>query len=1051
MEIILLLLVVVGVLFLLPIAAIIKASNTSQRVARLVERVQDLEHSRQRLAESLRRAEQDLAELQARVAIAAIAAEARAERAAPSAPVVTEPPPPARPFTEPALLAERSREASPVEPAKVLVAVPFGAVMAPPPAANALPPARVPSDAPPDDAPPPDAPAAEASPAAAPRSPQTQTSPPLPPTPKAAPAAPPSFDWERWVGVRGAAVLGGVVLALAAISFFRYAVDQGLLPPPVRVAIGALLGVSCLLAGERLRPRYEVTANALCGGGLVILYAAFWAARVLYELIGMEVAFGLMALTTAAGCLLAVRYGSLVIAVLGLLGGFATPLLLSTGSDRPIGLFGYILLLDTGFILAARRRGWSLLMSLALGCTLLIEGLWVVTRMGPERTWLGMAVVALFSVVFVLAGARPPTDQRGAWLRNQVAALVLPFGFALYFASQAQGVPLTPMALLSGLLAFGAGWLARREPTLAWLPKSAAIASVTVVGVWLWGAALTRRECWEVALASSGLSAVFQLRSELDGGEAIARRPAAIAALGFFSLLIWTAAVGNGPAELWPWLTAWTISSALLTLASRFEGQATLVVAASALSATGMAAFGATHQLDAELLGMPALVAIELAVALAWSALSLARRLRVDHVAAVVFPALILLALSLPQHLSWASTPSLSLGVAWALGALALFAATRCADGRVIAAAALPLAFAQHARVVGVPFDAEAARQVFGLLAGTALFVSAWPLAVHGRVPQPRWAFYTSALAGPLWFLPLRHSYVRAFGTDTIGILPVALGALSIAILWYARRVASLTPDVRRSALAWYAAVALGFISVAVPLQLDLQWITIGWALESAAVLYLFRRLDHAGLKWLGLGLAFVVTVRLVVNPSVLGYHERGELPFLNWLLYTYWVPAVALSSGHLSLRDLEVQRQRRWEQELCKGAPAGALGLGLAVVAILFVWLNLSIFDAFGEGSALVVDFERRPTRDLVLSLSWAAYAGVLLGLGMAKSSRALRWLSLVLFILTIGKVFLYDLGNLEDLYQVLSLLGLAVSLITVSLAYQRFVFGKVASERAA
>ena len=59
-----------------------------------------------------------------------------------------------------------------------------------------------------------------------------------------------------------------------------------------------------------------------------------------------------------------------------------------------------------------------------------------------------------------------------------------------------------------------------------------------------------------------------------------------------------------------------------------------------------------------------------------------------------------------------------------------------------------------------------------------------------------------------------------------------------------------------------------------------------------------------------------------------------------------------------------------------------------------------------------------------------------------MAKDSSGLRWISLGFLVLTIGKVFLYDLGQLRDLYRVASLVGLAVSLIAVSLAYQRFVF---------
>jgi uncharacterized membrane protein len=59
-----------------------------------------------------------------------------------------------------------------------------------------------------------------------------------------------------------------------------------------------------------------------------------------------------------------------------------------------------------------------------------------------------------------------------------------------------------------------------------------------------------------------------------------------------------------------------------------------------------------------------------------------------------------------------------------------------------------------------------------------------------------------------------------------------------------------------------------------------------------------------------------------------------------------------------------------------------------------------------------------------------------------MARAATGLRWLSLAFLLVTIGKVFLYDLGALRDLYRVASLVGLAVSLILVSLLYQRFVF---------
>jgi uncharacterized membrane protein len=248
----------------------------------------------------------------------------------------------------------------------------------------------------------------------------------------------------------------------------------------------------------------------------------------------------------------------------------------------------------------------------------------------------------------------------------------------------------------------------------------------------------------------------------------------------------------------------------------------------------------------------------------------------------------------------------------------------------------------------------------------------------------------------------------------------------------------------RRSALAWFAAVALGFVSVAIPLQLDKQWITIGWALEGLAVIALWRRIDHPGLKYFGLALLAATTVRLVANAAVLGYYERSGTPVVNWLLYTYLVPAAALVGSALLLRGHEAARAQTWERWYGKGRDWGAILAGLAAVAVVFAWINLTILDAFGTGPRLTVSLARQPARDLTTSIAWAVYAVVLLALGVARRSGLLRWISLLFLLLTIGKVFLYDLGELRDLYRVVSLLGLAVSLILVSLAYQRFVFRK-------
>jgi len=866
------------------------------------------------------------------------------------------------------------------------------------------------------------------------------------PAPAASPALPaPAFEWERWLGVRGAAVLGGIVFALAGFLFFRYAIDHGLISPTLRVVLGTLAGIAALVAAEKLRERYAVTANAMSGGGMVVLYASFWAARSLYHLIPTALAFALMTLTTAAGCLLATRSRSLLIAVLGLVGGFLTPLLLSTGEDRPVALFGYVLLLDVGFVYVAYRRGWSVLLGLSLLGTLLLEGLWIGTRMGPERVGLGLLIVAVFVALFGAVGARPPKERERAWRLNQAAGLVLPLGFALYFASQARfGTHLWPIVMLLGLVAAGASYVARKEADLFWLPSSVAVGALATVCVWLGSAHLTTALAWELASCVLALGLVFQVFVELRPDTAapdVAVSAALITQLGGYVALI-VGAQGR-VTELWPWLFGFAGLSALLLRQAQRSLGLVLALAAGILPAIGLVFFQVRHGRAAGFLEPTLYAAIQLGLALALQGLSLWKPRREYHLAAGVFPFVILLG---PL---WGAIPSPSLsplrvlGPQLAFGALCSFAVTRTRDGRWLLPAAFALFIAESVTTSFGGLSPSVAREAFALKAVSVLFISLWSALVASRLQHARFAVYTSAFAGAVWFLSLRSLYSASWEEAPIAILPLGLGALSVGLLSWGARSARLTGDIRKITLVLHAAVALGFLSVAIPLQLDRQWITLGWALECAALLYLFERLDHAGLKWAALGLALVVTVRLILNPAVLDYEERGHLPFLNWLLYTYWVPALSLLAGFRVLYRIELTRARTWERALYADKNrVGAVALFMCVILIVFVWLNLAIFDAFAEGSALTLDFSRRPARDLSISLSWIGYAGALLAIGMAKGSRALRWLSLVFLVLSIGKVFLYDLSELRDLYRVLSLLGLAVSLLTVSFAYQRFVF---------
>jgi hypothetical protein len=857
-----------------------------------------------------------------------------------------------------------------------------------------------------------------------------------------APAPPASplgahVDWERWIGVRGAAVLGGVVLALAGLFFFRYSIEHGLIPPWLRVVVGTLAGLGCLLAAERgLRRDYGWTADALGGAGLVILYVSFWAAGPRFGLIGNLPTFALLAAVTAGGAMLARRHGSQVIAILGLVGGFLTPIFASSGVDNPIGLFGYLLVLDLGLLLLARQQNWPWLGMLALAGTTIYQALWIGDRMGPDQLLLGLAVLATFAFTFVLSSPRGGTrDPR--WLTAQAGGALLPFAFALHIAGRADLPGLMPLGALLVLLSTAAAWTSRVQSSPA-IGLAAAAGAVGVLVVWIAEYPILRGTDWVLAVVAAALVLPFHVASSRED-EAVGWRgvapAAALAALGQMGLLI---RVGLKTVDLEPW----PILLGMLALAAMLLRQGTradtgpLQLLGAAGVALGMFVLHMSHAGPEAALSSGAWLAIVVAVAIGFQVTALLRRGedgRRWHLRAAALVALA--SCLLVFDFGWSTAVLVRLGGTLLLGLLAALAATRLGDGRWLLATVLVLPGVQAA----TPDDTV--RQLLLTFAGVAVF-TAWPTLVPSRLRDDRWAWRAAALAAPPWMPSLLVTWDHLWSRRAIGLVPILLAVVVICVAQRARTLWRDDNPVRLTALAWLLAVALGFVAAAVPIQLDRSWLTVGWALEGLAVLMLWQRLDHPGLKWFGLALLAAVTVRLVANPNVLTYWPRSGWRVLNWITYTYLVPAAALFAAARILRPLELARLRPSEREIYPShRPLAAEATGLAGLAVVFVWLNLTIADWFATGDVLRLDFERLPARDLATSIAWALYALFLLGLGVRRRSVSLRWVSLGVMMVTIAKVFLYDLGELQDLYRVASLLGLAVSLILVSLAYQRFV----------
>ena len=283
---------------------------------------------------------------------------------------------------------------------------------------------------------PPPQPEVEAALADAPSESEADAAPPSGPPSREKPR--PSFDWESLVGVKLFSWIAGIALVIAAISFLRYSIDHGWLSPAIRMAIGLLVGAALLVVCElKAARKYQITANALDGAGIAVLFATFFSAHVLWQLMAVVPTFAAMALVAATAVILAIRRDSLFIALLGLVGGFATPFMLSSTLDRPLSLFGYLVILNAGLAWVAYRRGWPLLTVLSLAFTTIHQWVWVLRFLESSHIGVALAVFLVFPVLAfagLVLGRRRDGSLARRFEQTALVAAVLPLLFAACLA-----------------------------------------------------------------------------------------------------------------------------------------------------------------------------------------------------------------------------------------------------------------------------------------------------------------------------------------------------------------------------------------------------------------------------------------------------------------------------------------------------------------------------------------------------------------------------------------------------------------------------------------
>jgi uncharacterized membrane protein len=864
----------------------------------------------------------------------------------------------------------------------------------------------------------------------------------------------PAINWEQFMGAKLFAWLGGLAAFLAAAFFVKYSFEHNLIPPEVRVAIGYLFALGLIVGGLKIpRERYEVTAQTLIATGIVSLYGVTFACNWIYHFafFGALATFLLMTLVTATAFVLAVRLEAQVVAVLGMLGGFLTPVLLSTGQDNPAGLFGYVALLDLGLVAVALHRRWHYLVSLGAVGTVAMQFGWAAHFLVATKARVAIVICLVFCAVFLGVWCVARRLARVSWFERGAAILFPSVAFLFaYLIPVAFGYRSVPPPVLFAFI-FAADvcllTLSWHDEKLARLHLSSGLVAFVLLGAWT-GVQLTpASQGWALAayLMHAALHTAFPLVLER-------RRPGAapgawsqlFPALALLLMLLPLARLDSVSLLFWPavlLIDLIAIALAVITMSVVGVAAALVLTLAAAGLWLGHGTITAHGPHEAAFL----VVVGGFAVLFFAAGIFLARRLgrgadapaspfhdpraQIPVVSALLpFVLLVMMTQRLPL-----TNPSPVFGLALLLVALTLGLTRLLTLAWLPACALAGVAALEYAWWARHSADSNPALAL-GWFVGFHAVFTVFPFLFRRQFAALTGPWAVAALAGVVQF-PLVYRLIERWQPNGfMGVLPALFALPPLVSLIAILRAPATDTDARLNQLAWFGGVALFFVTLIFPIQFERQWITVGWALEGAALLWLFHRVPHPALRATGVVLLTVAFARLALNSEVLGYHPRGAAIF-NWYLYTYGLVAAALFAG---ARLLAPPRERTL------GINAPAL-LGTLGTVLTFLLLNIEIADFFAvpDTRTLSFEFTGNFARDMTYTIAWALFALGLLLVSFAKKIRFGRYAALALLGVALLKLFFHDLARLEALYRIGALFGVAVIAILASFAYQRFLPG--------
>lgn len=788
-----------------------------------------------------------------------------------------------------------------------------------------------------------------------------------------------SGQWEVLIGGKWALWLGSVAVLFALAFFLAYTWQY--LGNAGRLAVGALLGASFLVAGAWTRERAESWfSEGLTGGGLAILYLSLWAGAQRYHLLSFDAAFTLMGLTTAMGVWLAVRYDAVSLTTLATLGGFLTPVLLRSsggGGAQSVSFLVYLALLNAGILGVSLWKRWRGVIWLSFSATLLLMLGWTATSYTEAQRWVVFTFVTLYFLLFVGTACfyslirREETASQDLLLLFASAMVYAPAGLELLHDPLGEYPGIFPVALglFFALAALATRSMAPENRTLGAGHGALALLFLTLaIPIQLRQGAIAIAFSLEAAIL---LTLGLRLRSPLLRGAG-----QIVWGLALFSLLMVLVFVEPVRRLLFlneralPLLVFAAASAWMAVQAHRWNQSAS----DSRLNASGDD-FSPLYA-GAAVFGGAWLIAQETFLGFRWWG---------------------------SASTDWQVRALFSTACLWSV-----YAVAACAAGWRLR---MP-----HVRLCAFLVAAFAA--VLPVLAGAGLRATAWT-----PFWNLRWLSYVVvglALGALLRMIAHEREHAEATDAEALGVLPVLISLLALcgmSVELYA-------------GFGWWGAASWASWNIAAIFGLATLWSAFAVVVLAVGLTWGVRALRV---------LAYIVggAGAILLLMASCSTASQPWTPFAN-----IRVLAFAVVIGTLAIIPALLRRQEAGlpaaERELMNSTQLLLLTLALGVWGLTQETYETFRYFQFDIGP----QWER--AAQMGISLVWTVCGVLLLVGGVVRQQQPVRLLALALCGMTALKVFLFDLGFLSTPFRILSFGGLGLALIGISWLYGRYGIGR-------